>query len=90
MRDPNDELGGFKVRFSGEIGSEAHRAHHETLMAQLGARAFASEVSHRRRVVSVAAGGKSMSAAAKKLGTTVADVRQCVKTQRRIDRTAMR
>lgn len=85
MRDPNDELGGFQARFTGEIGSEAHRAHHETLMARLGARAFASETAHRRRVARVAAGSKSMSCAAKKIGTTVADVRSCVRTQRRID-----
>lgn len=88
MRDPNDDFGRFNVRFVGELGSEAHRAHHETLMARLEARAFASEVGRRRQILDAIDGGRKPAEVAQSFRTTTADVRACVKLQRYLDRVA--
>lgn len=86
MKDPNDDLGKFSVRFCGEIGSAAHQAHHETLMARLGARTSASEVAWRRKVTSAVDQGLTLREIAKSYHTTVASVRSAVKAQRHLGR----
>lgn len=91
MRNVNDELNQkTTVEFTGELGSAAHEAHHATLMARLSGRAFATEMSRRQKVASVAARSKSAASVAKKLGTTVAEVRSAVRTQQMYDKAVKR